>query len=318
MRDLLERYQVWIYLVTLALGLLFGSAFPQAAPVLEWLVWPALVALLYATFALIPLDQLPDALRDRRFLSAVTLGNFVLLPLVVWGAIQFLPDDPAIRLGALLVLLVPCTDWFITFTHQAGGDAHRAVVITPVMLLLQIVLLPLYLWVFMGDGFGDVISGGEMLRVFVLLIVVPMGAAWLTNRWAHERPQRAEKVARLGFAPVPLLAFVLFCVAASLLETVRANFDLVDEVVLTFGLFIVGGIACALLLAKLYRLPVAQARTLLFSLTTRNSFVVLPFALALSPQWQAAAIVIVVQSMVELLAMLLLLTIVPRYLFPRV
>lgn len=316
MRDLLERHQVWVYLAALALGLLFGSAFPLAAPWLAWLVWPALIALLYVTFALIPLDQLPAALRDRRFLSVVALGNFVLLPVVVWGAIQFLPDDPAIRLGALLVLLVPCTDWFITFTHQAKGDAQRAVAITPVMLLLQIALLPLYLWAFMGRGFSAIVSGGEILRVFGLLIVIPLAAAWLTNRWADGQPLRKAKVDRLGIAPVPLLAFVLFCVAGSLLETVLANWGLVDEVLLTFGLFLAGGIAIALLLVRLFRLPVAQARTLLFSLTTRNSFVVLPFALALAPAWQAAAVVIVAQSIVELLAMLGLLILVPRFLLP--
>jgi arsenite transporter len=84
----------------------------------------------------------PDALRDHRFMGAVLIGNFLLIPLVVWGLLAFLPDDPAIRLGVLVVLLVPCTDWFITFTHLGGGDTRRAIAATPVNLIVQIALLP--------------------------------------------------------------------------------------------------------------------------------------------------------------------------------
>jgi ACR3 family arsenite efflux pump ArsB len=55
-------------------------------------------------------------------------------------------------------------------------------------------------------------------------------------------------------------------------------------------------------------------RTLAFSLGTRNSFVVLPFALALPPGWEAA-VLIVLQSLVELLGMVLCLWALPRWVF---
>lgn len=63
-------------------------------------------------------------------------------------------------------------------------------------------------------------------------------------------------------------------------------------------------------------LPVRQARTLLFSFATRNSFVVLPFALALPAAWDVAALVIVFQSLIELFGVLVLLCLVPRRLMP--
>jgi arsenite transporter len=106
----LERRQVWIYLAAMAAGLLCGSALPAAAPVFATLLWPALVLLLYVTFIQVPLLHLADSFRDHRFVAAVLIGNFIILPALVWGLIQFLPDGPALRLGVLLVLLVPCTD----------------------------------------------------------------------------------------------------------------------------------------------------------------------------------------------------------------
>lgn len=68
-------------------------------------------------------------------------------------------------------------------------------------------------------------------------------------------------------------------------------------------------------LSRLLRLPLDQGRTLAFSFGTRNSFVVLPFALALPADREVSAVVIVVQSLVELLGMVLYLVWVPRRLF---
>ena len=55
----------------------------------------------------------------------------------------------------------------------------------------------------------------------------------------------------------------------------------------------------------------------MFSLGTRNSFVVLPLALALPPEWRLAIVVIVFQSLVELLGVLVYLKAVPRLLPER-
>jgi len=69
-------------------------------------------------------------------------------------------------------------------------------------------------------------------------------------------------------------------------------------------------------LAGLFRLPTESARTLAFSLGTRNSFVVLPVALALPPSWESAVVVVVFQSLVELFGMTAYLWTIPRVLFP--
>ncbi|MGP9833201.1 hypothetical protein [Marinobacter sp. NSM] len=62
-----------------------------------------------------PLARLGDAFATPRYLLAAVVGNFIILPFIVWGLMALGPDIPAVQLGLLLVLLVPCTDWFITF-----------------------------------------------------------------------------------------------------------------------------------------------------------------------------------------------------------
>lgn len=107
-------------------------------PRFEVLLLPVLGFLLYSTFVQVPLLHVRDAFRDGRFVLAILLGDFILIPLlVVWLTLQLLPDRPALYLGALRRLWVPCTDRFITFTQLVRGSTARAIAVTPLSLLPQ-------------------------------------------------------------------------------------------------------------------------------------------------------------------------------------
>ncbi|MCG6657469.1 arsenic resistance protein [Halomonas campisalis] len=316
MRELLEKYQVVVYLAAIIAGLAVGTGSPDRAAATQSLLWPLLGGLLYVTFTQVPLVRLRRALVNTRFLSAAVVGNFALIPLLVWGLVQWLPDDPALRLGVMLVLLLPCTDWFLSFTHLGGGDTPTAIAFTPVSLLLQLILLPVYLWLLLGQAALVGLIQRELLLAFGGLILLPLLLAFFTERWANGWPGRARLIAGLGWLPVPLLAAVLFTVAAGQVAQVTASVALLPRLALVFVAFLVAAALLARLLAWAFRLPVAQGRTLAFSFGSRNSFVVLPLALALPVGLEAAVVVVVFQSLVELLGMLLFLHLVPNRLFP--
>ena len=315
-RAAMEKHQAWLYLAAIVVGLMLGMAAPGLGGAMETMLWPSLAVLLYATFTQVPLNHLPEAFRDRRFMAAILISNFVLVPFLVWGLMLIVPDHPAVKLGVLLVLLVPCTDWFITFTHLAGGDTRRAIAVTPVNLLLQIALLPVYLWLFMGESFIEILSAERVVTVFIVLICVPLALAFLTEVWSDRRNARAAVVERLAWFPVPLLALVVFLIAASQVEAVTGSLPILGHLLVAFLCYLIGATAIGIIVTRFFSLPVPQARTLVFGVATRNSFVVLPFALALSASWELAIIAIVFQSLVELFGMVGLLWLVPRKLLP--
>jgi ACR3 family arsenite efflux pump ArsB len=312
----LERRQVFVYLVSIICGLALGTLAPGLAPFFERLLWPLLGILLYATFVQVPLLHVRAALRDGRFIAAILLGNFVLVPLLVWAILPWLPVDPALRFGVALVLLVPCTDWFNTFTYLGGGDAPRAIAVTPLNLLLQLALAPLYLWLLLGSGSDLGVNARHLLPAAIGLIGVPLLLAALTQRFLEARPAYAPWHTRLALTPVPLLALVVFFIAAAQVDAVRGEWAALLAVMPAYVVFLLAATFIARALAGLLRLPVASGRTLAFSLATRNSFVVLPVALALPAGWEVAVVVIVVQSLVELFGVSFLLWFVPKRLFP--
>ncbi|MEG3079066.1 arsenic resistance protein [Halomonas sp. 5021] len=303
MRDWMERQQSWIYLIFILAGLAVGLSQPDTTSWLEAILWPLLGGLLYATFTQVPLTRIGQGLKDWRFLAALLLGNFVVIPLVLGGMMTFIPLPPVVQAGVLLVLLVPCTDWCISFTHLGKGDAGRAIAATPVLLLVQLLALPVYLWLFLGVEWFQTVLSSHLLGAFAGLIITPLALAWVTERLAERHLNARRWVHGLGMLPVPLLALVVFVIAASQVTTVAGLSGVLLQVLLIFVVYLIFAAFLGKTLGRLFQLPTRSARTLTFSFGTRNSFVVLPIALTLPEAWQAAVVVIVFQSLVELFGM---------------
>ena len=284
----LEKYQVFIYLSFIACGLLLGSLLPSHVGFLELMLWPLLGLLMYTTFTQVPLTHLRTAFTDTRFITAAVVGNFIVLPLVVWGLMHLGPSHPAAQLGILLVLLLPCTDWFITFTHLGGGDTRHAIAFTPISLLLQLLLLPVYLWLFMGA------------EVTIGLLQKELLAAFITEKWVDQNKSRQQLLGFFAWFPVPLLALVVFSIAAAHVSLVFESVGMLAHLLLIFTVFLVIAGLLSRVLTRAFRLPKKQGRVLAFSLGSRNSFVVLPLALTLHASMELAVVVIVFQSLVGL------------------
>lgn len=112
-------------------------------------------------------------------------------------------------------MLCPCVDYVIVFTGLADGDNRRLLSATPLLLLLQMALLPLYLTLFLGDGLRQIVDAGPFLRAFVFLIVIPLALAWLTQAWSARTQAGQRFSAATGTLMVPLMAVVLAVVVAS-------------------------------------------------------------------------------------------------------
>lgn len=85
-RENLEAWQVGIYLAAIAAGLVLGLSFSRSV-MLEALINPALALMLFVTFLQVPLAELRAVLQNGRFLGALLVTNFVVMPLVTTGLV---------------------------------------------------------------------------------------------------------------------------------------------------------------------------------------------------------------------------------------
>ncbi|WP_345661700.1 bile acid:sodium symporter [Streptomyces venetus] len=308
----MEHHQVAIYLVAMAVGGLLGWLAPDAGPGLEHAINPVLGALLFVTFLQVPAAELVRSLRDGRFLTAALVVNFVVVPSVVAAMFAFLPADQAVRVGVLLVLLCPCVDYVIVFSGLAGGSSRRLLAATPLLLVAQMLLLPGFLYLFLGSGLADIVDAGPFVEAFAVLIVIPLALAWALQAWAARRPagQRVSDAATT--AMVPLMAATLVTVVASQVPQLGDSLPDVAAVVPFYVAFLVVMAFAGKAVARLFRLGAPAGRAIVFTGATRNSLVVLPLALALPDSLAAAAVVVVTQTLVEVLGMVVYVRVVPR------
>lgn len=309
----LERHQIPLYLVALVVGAIVGLAAPGSAPALEDAINPTLALILYATFLGVPFASITRSLGDARFLGGVLALNFVLVPIVVFGLTRFVASDDALLVGALLVLLCPCIDYVIVFTRIAGGAHERLLAAAPLLMLLQMVLLPAYLLLFVGSDLSDIIEIDPFVEALVILIIIPLAAAALTQAVARTTLGRAIIVAAQS-AMVPLMMIVLSVVVGSQIFDVKSELSSLLGVAAVYVAFLVVMAAVGIGLSRFLGLDTPGSRALTFSGATRNSLVVLPLALALPDPYALAAVAVVTQTLVELVGMVTYVRLIPRLL----
>jgi ACR3 family arsenite efflux pump ArsB len=311
LREFLEKHQVSIYFGVVIVAAAAAMMAPSLSA-LEPAISPALAVMLFTTFLQVPLADLGKAFRQFRFMAALLVANFIAIPVAVALLVQLLPPDPLLRLGVLIVLLTPCIDYVVTFAHLGRADARALLAATPLLLGVQMLLLPVYLGLLLGEAGRGLIQIEPFVHAFIWLIVVPLLLAGVVQAWARRSSAAARVGDALGLFPVAATAVVLFVVVCSVvpqLDAARASAIQAVQIYVTFAALapFVG-----LAVGRLFRLPAAGSRAVAFSAATRNSLVVLPLGFALPGAVPILPVVIVTQTLVELLSELVYVRFIPK------
>lgn len=312
MREYIEHNQVSIYAITIIIAIMIGLIVP-AVHILNNALPLALGILMYSMFLQIPFADLKASFSNRRFMTALLVSNYIIVPLLVYCLIQFLPNQPAIIFAVLLVLLTPCIDYVIVFTQIGKGDAKLMLASTPLLFITQILLLPIYIWLMMGKDFLSSLSILPFIESFVFLIVIPFIAAILVQTFSAKNSIFHITHELSNWLPVPFMAMVLFIIIASQITPIALHYEQVIQVIPIYIAFMALMFPLNFLVGKVFKLKPESKRTLIFSAGTRNSLAVLPFALALPTEMiLITTSIIVTQTIVELIGELVYVKLTPR------
>jgi ACR3 family arsenite efflux pump ArsB len=273
------------------------------------LVLPALMLMLTAVFVQVDVGQVREARSAR---SAVAVGlvlNFVFTPLLA-GALGagLLGDSPDLRIGLLLLLVTPCTDWYLVFTGLARGHMGVAAAVLPVNLVLQLLLLPVYVLLLGGDA--AMVDTGTLVEAVLLVLVVPLvlavAARWAARRWRGASWRDGVMAPWASRAVLPLLYAAVLAMFAWQARTVASHLGDLAGLVPPLVLFFVVAPSAALLASRLLRLPPDQRVTLVMTTAARNSPIALAIAVAAFPDRPLVAVALVAGPLLELPVLALL------------
>ncbi|MGI2294115.1 arsenic resistance protein [Paenibacillus sp. GXUN7292] len=315
-RESLEKNQISVYAVALIFGGIVGLASPRISSFLEPFVTFVIAVLLFSMFCQIPFLKLKEALSDRRFTGALLLVNFILIPLLVLLLIKVFPQPSPVLIGVCLVLLTPCIDYVIVFTQLGKGNEKLILASTPVLFVVQMITLPIYLWLFIGTEASQVVRIGPFVEAFIYLIIVPLLFALAIQFLTRKTDCGVTALNFTAWLPVPLMALVLFLVIGSQIDRVVKEFSIIIAVIPIYILFHIISPVISRVISSFFRIGPSDGRALIFSAGTRNSLVVLPLALTLPGEMATiAASVIVTQTVVELIAELLYIKFIPSFIY---
>lgn len=311
-REKLENNQVFLYVIVLLIAAGVGLLAPYVGERLDVTISFVIAILMYSMFSQIPFTALKESFANRRFVGALLTVNYVAVPIVVWLLTMLLPEHPPLLLGVYLVLLTPCIDYVIVFTALGRGNEKVMLISTPILFITQMLLLPLYLWLFIGKEASRIVEVAPFLEAFLVLIVIPLVIA-ITLQLFAEKSQVGDQLIHLSaWLPVPFMALTLFVVVASQIGKLSASFEWIIKVIPIYILFMVIMPILSKFIGKTFKLDSKSGRALVFSGSTRNSLVVLPLALALPENINTlVAAIIVTQTMVEIIGEIIYIRVVP-------
>ncbi|EFK35960.1 MULTISPECIES: arsenic resistance protein [Chryseobacterium] len=279
----------------------------------HYTIEPVIGILLYSMFCQIPFLKLKKTFQNPSFFKALLLGNFVLIPLLVWVLINIFPVTIVISVGVLLVLLTPCIDYVIVFTFLGKGDSQSVLASTPLLFIIQMLLLPLFLWIFLGREVINIIQITPFVKSFIYLIIIPFILSVLTQTASKANNKIGNTIMDFSsWLPVPFMALTFFVVTASQISSLYNNPEPILTVIPIYIAFAICAPFIGMLSSKIFKVNLYGTRAIAFSTSTRNSLVVLPLALSLpSPDNQLVGVVIVTQTIVEILFELIYIKIIP-------
>lgn len=158
---------------TLALGVVLG-----------------LFLMMYPCMTNVRIDDLGKAFRSRKQLAIVFFFNFAIAPFWMFIlANTFLQSNPDLYTGLILYGLAPCIAMVIVFTFLARGNNALALVLVAINSIMQIILIPVYAYLLLGNVNFDVFLVGESV---ILYLGLPLLAGFLTRRygvrkWGEEK-----------------------------------------------------------------------------------------------------------------------------------
>lgn len=303
--NIIERFQPVLLLFAIGIGL-FLSQFTVFEDNGDMFIMPFLLLMLYGLFLTVPLENLMKAFKNTTFLSTSAIMNFIWTPILAWvlGAV-FLSEHPALWLGFILLLVTPCTDWYLIFTSIAKGNLSLSTSILPVNLILQVMLLPLYLFIFSGTM--ETVDMSNIIENVVLVLLIPFILAHMTRFLLRKRKTFLERklIPFFGAGQMIFLSLAIVAMFASQGDYLISNLNVILLMIVPLISFFIINFGVAQTVGKVLKFSYEDTVSLNMTTIARNSPVALAIVLAAFPDQPLIALALIIGPLIELPVLML-------------
>ena len=177
-----NKFQSFIILFMVFIGIILGQI-DLVQTYSEYLIMPSLMVMLFLVFIQIPIKNITESFKNIKFTLTSICINFIWTPILVFilGRI-FLNNNPDLLIGFVMLMVTPCTDWYLIFTGIAKGNVALGASILPLNLILQLILLPVYVFLIGRSSVQmDVLN---LLNGVIVSLIIPLFGALIYRKLA--------------------------------------------------------------------------------------------------------------------------------------
>ena len=295
--EMIEKLEPIIIFSTVIIGLLFSNI-DIIAQNSSHLINLFLCLMLFGLFLEVDMNELKNSFKNVKFTSTSLIINFLWTPLFGYflGSL-FLKGNVDVLVGFFMLILTPCTDWYLVFTKMAKGDLTLSLSILPINLVLQIILLPIYLMIFFSSG--NTMDYSQLAYSLLIVIVIPFVAAqivkFILNADLKEKTTNLFTSLQIWF-----LSLAVFCIFASQGELLFDNLNSVLTILIPLILFFIANVIIDLLLSEKINFTYSEYASLTMTTLARNSPLALAIAINSFPGHELVSIALVIGPLIEL------------------
>lgn len=297
--DKIKKYQTVIIILAVIIGLLSGH-FDLVAQYSSNLIVPLLMTMLFGLFLSLDLKKLRSSFLNLKFSVSNIIINFIWTPIFAYilGSI-FLSQELALWIGFVMLMVTPCTDWYLVFTGVAKGNVSLSTAILPVNLILQVVLLPIYLMIFFGET-GN-IELASIVESILLVLVVPFVLALLAKKVIlYKNNPLTGSIHFFTKSQVIFLALAVVAMFASEGKNLTDNPNIIYILLIPVLVFFTVTFVLAQLVSRILTFNYEDKVSLTMTTMARNSPISLAIAVAAFPEQPLIALSLIIGPLIEL------------------
>jgi arsenite transporter len=304
-----DKEKPFILMGAAVAGLVIQRVIGEAVP---WLLYVTEIGVFLVILAVMLPIELTDVGRAAKRVKPTALAlfiNFVFIPFFAWAAGWLvLRQYPDFWVGAILYTLTPCIGWYLIFTDIAKGNVAWGIALLPWNIVLQVLLLPVYLYLLVGKVIP--VDFWALSRSVGLYLIAPFVLSFVIRRAIISTRGRDffQGSFNQALGGVKLWALVLVIVSMFVSQPLLGWSELSAVgllIVFLIGFFLVLFLI-AVIAGRLFGLSYEDNATLAFTTTARNSEAVIGVAVSAFPGHPLVYLAIILGPIVELPMLLLI------------
>lgn len=297
-----NKFQSFIILGMVALGILIGQI-PFMQNYSEYLIMPSLTIMLFLVFVQVPIREIGSSFKNIKFTLTSLIINFIWTPIIVFilGR-MFFSEHPELLIGFIMLMVTPCTDWYLIFTGIAKGNVALGSSLLPLNIILQLLLLPIYILLIGGTSVDiDTISlaQGVLYSLIIPLVCSIVIRKMIINKIGYSKFEN-KFIPKSSEYQGYFLYIAIIGMFASQGKILLENYQVLFILLVPIVLFFIINFIIVRLVSRGIKLNYEDGVALNLTTLARNSPVALAIAVSAFPDKPLISLSLIIGPLIEL------------------